>query len=534
MYKLLIADDEPSIREGLKNIIPWDEYGIKIIGTVSNGLKALEAVQLEKPDILITDIKMPQIDGLKLIKLVKEKKIEIKFIVLSGYDDFEYLKESIKLGIENYLLKPVNRDELKATIMSTIDKIKNSFYKKIYLEEDIRIIRDNILFRWITNSIDKNELLKRSKMIGIDLESKCYCTCFIRLMHERNNNVNLKKRTNSLISKAYEICSKTVEKDNSGVTFCAPDGDIIVLFIEREQVLEKINIRKVLESCLFSINEELNCNVFICIGNVEGEFSSVHKSYLGAVKLMEYSYILSPNRIIDFEDIKSFRPSKKIVSDKIKDCLKEMFLKNDQAGIENLIDDIFLSIPEGNWEKLTILHSAALQFLIEVIGIAKELLPAGRVFEIMGSPSADISRLKTTEQTTENLKEISRRLLVFVNMKTSSINPLIKRLLDYVNSSYMEDISIKTLAYKLNTNANYLGQLFKEEMGKYFSDYLNIYRINKAKELLLNKNSKISDISNSVGYKDPAYFYRIFKKYAGLSPKEFKNFHLRGDITTKK
>lgn len=251
MYKVFIADDEPFILDGLYHIINWEEQDLEIIGTAVNGHDALEKMKTLKTDILITDIRMPETDGLELIRKTKEINPGTKFIIMSGYDDFEYLKECIKLGIENYLLKPINQEEFLSTLVNTVAKIENGLFKKLYLNEDIS-------------------------------------------------------------------CIKTVK----------------------------------------------------------------------------------------------------------------------------------------------------------------------------------------------------------------NINPLVKRVIEYIHSNYQEDISIKTLASKANTNANYLGQLFRNETGEFFSDYLNLYRMNKAKEMLLNTKFKSSEISSLVGFSDPTYFYKMFRKYIGCSPNEFKCYHL--------
>lgn len=523
MYKVFIADDEPFITDGLKHTIQWEEYGLEIIGSASDGLEALEAIENSGTDILITDIRMPEIDGLELIKLLKEKKPEIKFIVLSGYDDFEYLKESIKLGIENYLLKPVNREELLSTLISAIDKIENSLYKRIYLLEDIRIIRDNILFRWVTNSIDNNELIRRSELIQIDLDSLQYCTCIIRILHKRDE-YNLGKNINCMISRSYEICRDIIEKGNGGLTFCSPDGDIIALFIERKLPLEKIFIRRVLEKCLKHINQHLELRAFICIGNIEEDYGLVHRSYTSALKLMEYSFVLSSDRILDCEDIRSFHSCSRIITNKNTDKLKELFSQNDEKGIWAWIDDVFLSMGNKKEMSLSFIHTAALEILLEMMGLVKGMLPVGSdMAQIPDSSFSDIFKLQIKDDIVKRLKDISKAFLDLINLKTGSINPLIKRVLEYISSSYREEISIKTLACKMNTNANYLGQLFKEETGRYFSDYLSLFRVNKAKELLSTTDCSISEISKSVGYPDPGYFYKVFKKYAGLSPKEFRN-----------
>ena len=147
MYKVLIADDEPFILEGLADLINWEEHGLQIAGLVSNGLDAKNIVDSSDIDILITDNRMPRMDGIELIKYIAQTEKNIKFIILSGYNDFEYVKEAAKIGIENYLLKPVDEKELISTLINTVDKIENEIYKKKELQQGYNILRDNIHFR---------------------------------------------------------------------------------------------------------------------------------------------------------------------------------------------------------------------------------------------------------------------------------------------------------------------------------------------------------------------------------------------------
>jgi len=204
MYKMLIADDEPFIVEGLKHILNWEEYGIELTCTASNGIEALDIMKKEGAELLITDIKMPKMNGLELIQKVKELNPNTHFIILSGYDEFEYLKESIKLGIENYILKPINFEELEETILNIINKLDHKNLQDSYLNKDISIIKNNILYRWVTGSISEAELIERSSLLDIPLNFSKYVVCILKLLPNGNENIN----RYALTQKAGEICGE--------------------------------------------------------------------------------------------------------------------------------------------------------------------------------------------------------------------------------------------------------------------------------------------------------------------------------------
>ncbi|WP_010250591.1 response regulator transcription factor [Acetivibrio cellulolyticus] len=406
MYRMLIADDEPFIVEGLKYIMNWEEFGIELIGTASNGFEALELIKKGGADLLITDIKMPKMSGLELIQKVKELKLNTRFIILSGYDDFEYLKESIKLGIENYLLKPINCEELEETIVNARNKLESQNLQNSYSNKDMDIIKNNILYRWVTASISESELLERASLLDIPLEYSKYVACILRLFPNTDAGDDLYV----LIQKAEEICANAIKSCNSGVIFCTPENNIVFIMNDLE---ESHNLAR---HCISNLKDDLNVNCFITIGSIENDYKIVSRSYFRALELQQHSIIMPANSILDY--------------------------------------------------------------------------------------------LSFMKRSTE---------------KNESISPLIKRVLEYVKNNHSSDLSLKTLAIDFNANSNYLGQLFKEETGEYFSDYLNMVRINKAKELLQSTGKSTKDISVDVGYKDVNYFYKTFKKYCGVSPSEFRS-----------
>ena len=419
MYKMLIADDEPFIVEGLKQILNWQEYSIEIAGTASNGIEALELIKKTGSQLLITDIKMPKMNGLELIQRVKELKLSTHFVVLSGYDDFEYLKESIKLGIENYLLKPINCEELEETIINVVNKLEHMNLQDIYIHKDIDIIKNNILYRWVNGSISQAELIERAALLDIALEYSKYVVCILRLSPDSNGSTN----RYALIQKAEEICSQAINSYSSGIVFCAPENNIIFIMNDLEES------KKLAEQCIKHLKDRLNSNCFFTIGSLEHDYSLLSRSYFRALELQQHSLLVTYENILEY-------------------CSFKENTKKDQ---------------------------------------------------------------------------IYERLLNTLFEKNESVNPIIRRLVTYIKTNFSRDICLKTLAIDLNINANYLGQLFKEETGEYFSDYLNMIRINKAKELLKDLRQNTKDISAAVGYKDANYFYKTFKKYTGISPSEFRN-----------
>ena len=185
MYNVMLVDDEIYMLNGLKHIINWEAYGFEIVGTASNGLKALELSKTLDIDIILTDVKMPKMNGLELIHALKEAKPHIKFIILSGYNDFDYVKEALQLGIENYLLKPINEEELLQTLINIVKKIEVAHTAYIKALEDSSILKNNILNRWITHTISMSELCERAQLLDLDLTASHYIISVMQLLKNK-------------------------------------------------------------------------------------------------------------------------------------------------------------------------------------------------------------------------------------------------------------------------------------------------------------------------------------------------------------
>lgn len=424
MYRVFLVDNEPYILEGLRNIIDWNEYGLEIAGEALNGLDALKQLDFKEIDILLTDIKMPKMDGLQLMRTLKQSKPNIKFIVLSWYDEFNYIKQGIKYGIENYLLKPINVNELASTLVNTVEKIEreNSNDGIIRLKKGLDILRNNILYRWITNSINLEELKERSKVLNINLECYGYTVSIIKVIYppDNVNKVDYNKLSKT-IAKVYDLCNETVNPPDSEICFIDLDGSIVLIFCDPANNLSRFAILEKLKNICANIRSKLNLDLFITLGDCQQGYSEIYKSYINAKKLHEYQPAFGDSEIIDYAKVTQGQTANPIL------------------------------------------------------------------------PCMDMT------------------------------SPVIKEVLNYVNRHYSDELSLKTLGQTFNINSTYLGQLFQKEVGVYFCDYINKFKLDKAKQLLLNTNLKTFQIAQKVGFTSPTYFFRQFKKYFGVTPVELRN-----------
>lgn len=521
MYKVLIVDDEPFILDGLESMINWEEIGLEVAGKALDGAEAIKLLEDININIVITDIKMSNLSGIDLIKQTKGIRSNIKFIILSGYNDFEYVKEAVKLGIENYLLKPVNKEELKSTLMNTVDKIEIELYKEIHQRADMSILKQNILYRWVTDNISYDELSEKSSFINIDLNCESFYVGMVKVLY---NNSTLKSNddTSAMHFAVFNICNKLISERNMGISFCDLNGFIVLVFMV-DNAGKKL-IGDVLTECIKNINTFLKLDVFITLGIMQTECDNIHLSYNSAKRLQDYYLVSTPNSIIKHEEVIK---SAENISDTVKidyPALSIILASRKMEGIPNFIEGIFDQFMQNSAVSRHFVQYIAMEILFYINNYIKENKSGSIIrFESTKGLFESIFDLKMLKEVKQWLQAVLNTTIEFLIAEDENTPPLIKQVLHYININYSKDISMKGLADTFNINAAYLGQLLKKETGELFSDYLNKTRVEKAKELLLTTDLKASKIAEKTGYSDDNYFFKAFKKISGITPMEFRN-----------
>lgn len=505
MCKVMLVDDEKLILQGLLNIIEWDTLGLEVSQTADNAITALEMFKENPVNIVITDINMPKVTGLELIKQIKDIDDQVKFIILSGYDDFSYARTAMKYGVENYILKPINEEELEETLVKMINTIK--------LEKDNQsslLDKNRKLIQFINGKIDVVGLSKIQQVINIGFSEKRYTVSSISIGH-RDNNESSNIR--------YIIENNTNGKCEVVRNY---DGQVVVINTWDENSTSE-EIMKYFHYLKGKLIEELNTDIFIGVGELVDSIEELNKSYIIANKLKKYMLTEGTNACICKEDISKVKENKRNFSKEIEKINKLIIEKSNvklQSYIEELFEDSRLT-PKN-------IYDLSIKIIFLTDKISEEFKLDNKYSK--DSLSNTIVEL-CNESTRDNVKTFLlselEELLRLMNVNTIKYSPVIAQIINNVNEKYYEELSLKTLANQYNINSSYLGQVFTKELGVSFSEYLNSTKNIKAKELILNTNMKINDIAKEVGYTDTSYFYRKFKKYYGVCPstlREIKNY----------
>ncbi len=512
MYRVMLVDDEPYMINGLKNLISWNQYGLEIVAEASNGAEALSLCQIIKPDILLTDVKMPKLSGIELIHALKALELCPHVIILSGYSDFAYVREALRLGIDNYLLKPINEEELKQTLFGIIDVIESDFALQKKAQEDSSILRHNILNRWLTNTISATELNQRAPLLQINLFCEAYTVCLLRILNDESVPASVS---------ILDFCSESINSPFVADIFYDFHGDIVFLFSGNKGDLTVAMLRSALESLINNINQ-LGINVFVSIGNFVFSYEDLYKSYLLASNLLEYTLTLGPNQIADRFSPSASTSDSTFSIDIHANHFENLLLTNNQEQVFEYIDSIYnLAFSEHLTSPNTI-KKITIDFLYIIHKVARQrkCIPIYQETSI-DELYSEIYKIHERQKLISIIKETCLQILT-PKEDIVSQHPLIVQTIDYVDANLSKDISLKLLAAEFNMNPSYLGQLFKFETNEHFTAYLNRKRIQKAMQLLTDSKLNASEIAVRVGYTNTNYFYSCFKKYTGKYPTEYR------------
>jgi two-component system response regulator YesN len=495
----MLVDDEPLILDGLKNIIPWESLGFQVVETARDGLEALQKSREVQFDILITDIKMPELTGLQLIRQLKEeKRSQFYTIVLSGFEEFELVKEGLKLGIENYLLKPINEDEL----ISSLKHVKEKINRTTLEEESILVLRDHSIWRWCTGKMGFEEFKQRMSFYPDLQVISPFWIGLLKLEWDEQNE------------KDFQSLQRTFERETNAISVLTPTGDILLLWLNCsddtwDNELEKFHLRlKLMKKpgeYVFVNSKKIDD-----LNNFQGVFRELEMA-------SELKMLLSEREQNIAEQLysKSEQPQK-FSSNYLSNDILEQLANQDYGSFKKSMRKI---LAQFELEKPPLLMKSV---LLEFFFYVKNKFFLHIDYELYVKTIQQILYIETLD---EGLEIVDKCIELFDKdflQQVEEFSPIIQSVLNHIHQNLSEEMSLKTLGSSFHINPIYLGQLFQKEVNCSFTKYLNKLRIEKAKKLLLNSYEKAGAIGKKVGYTDATYFYKQFKKLEGLTPSEWK------------
>lgn len=540
MIKVFLVEDETIIRESIKNNVNWEANGFEFAGEAPDGEMALPMIEKLHPDIVITDIKMPFMDGLELSDILKKKMPKIQVIILSGYGEFDYAKEAIKIGVTDYLTKPVTGEQL----LEALNKVKQKIDKKKQQEEDIKKLQQNVkehmknmryqfFGNLIRGKVSVSKLMEEGNDLGIDLMAPAYNFMLLKIFskdgQDTGNEHDFRAQEDAIVE---EVSSKF---KNIIVFHRVTEG--YILMIKAKDTDDTIQVAKqYIESLREHMKEEKELKWFAGIGHAVERLHSLSESYDSGSKAFAYQYQSSGNETVfydelDEEKIEKTENLQQVDFTKVNSESLEEFLKNGkEEEVPLFVADFIKTLGKSNMDSFVFcqymlinIQVSAMKF-VEKMGIEKE-----DIDHAFKDYKQQIAAVSTGEKAAEYIEEFVVQVIRMRNNKSGKKHSsLITEAKEYIANNYQnETLSLRDVADQVGLSSSHFSTTFKQETGNSFVEFLTSVRMDKAKEMLCFTDMKASQISYEIGYKDPHYFSYLFKKTQGCTPSEYRSRRLQ-------
>ena len=527
MYSVFAVDDEPIVLEGIRSKIDWEGSGFTFAGEATDGEIALSMIHEIKPDILVTDIKMPFMDGLQLAEAIKRTQPWIKIIILSGHDEFDYAKKAISIGIEDYLLKPFTPDELLSSLnkaAAQIDKERKQLSDISRLREELKsneaLIKKEFLNNLVHGSVDTNDIMQKCNELGINLISRYYKVLISRIESRTGNTQNEQEACSLLNSYSTAI--------NEAVSFFHHTNLLVCIFKGSTQAELDDNSFRAAETINHIATTNEDCLVLTAIGKTVEHLSQLKVSYEDAKKILQVSNTNQENRIISSDDItdsQSGNISASILDFNEGDPLVDKLKYAARGDIQTIIEES-MGLIKKNPDQFSVFASYLLVDLIFAVsklveklgGNIKELNPEILQRKFIDDAVSDEARF------TKTLEQVLNFALEYRDSKaTGKYADVILKAKRFIEENYADqNTTLTSVAEAVCLSPNHFSTIFSQECKTTFIEYLTNVRLENAKRLMRETDMKGYDIAYECGFSDPHYFSYIFKKNTGLSPREYK------------
>ncbi|WP_017212604.1 response regulator [Clostridium beijerinckii] len=534
LYRIMIVDDEEEIRLGIIKKIDWEANGFIVVGDAENGQDALEKAEKLQPDVIMTDIKMPFMDGLELGKKLVELMPSTKIIVFSGCDDFEYAHKAIKINVVEYVLKPINSAELIEVLVRLKEQLDREYNEKRNLEtlykhyiKSLPVIREQFLVGAIEGRINEEQWHEQMEELGIEFNCKHLTVGIIQADGTLSFEENLNSFSGQKESALTPISIKKIVDENMG-KYCK-----FISFIYSGMVIVMGNFEKKEDILLFikGINEVckvykriMSLTISAGIGYVYSNPSQIRFSYRTAQNALDYRFILGAGKAIYIDDVEPDNSIQLQLDEKEERSMLNAIKISSEDEISEAIDSLFKKT-----EDLLLPFNQYRIYLMEIMTSLLKLVQtyAFDIEEIFGENFNVYSYLESFNSIHEVKKWIIEKAIgINTYIKRERINSsmmLIEKAKQYIKENYSDyDVSVEKLCSKLHVSPTYFSTMFKKETGTSFVNYLTATRLEEAVKLLNTTDDKTYMIAEKVGYPEANYFSYVFKKQFGVSPSKYR------------
>lgn len=543
MYTLLIVDDEPTVRMGLRSYFDWASYGIELAGEADDGDVALEMIAREQPDIILTDVRMPSMDGITMSQRISAEYPDIKIIFVSGHDDADYLKSAMKVSAVDYIFKPVNLQELGTVIKRVVADLDAKSSEKMHkeellvkLKEGMPLLREKFLLSLIGEGAPKAELAERVAFLGLDLRADAaYWVMVVSVDDLAEVMESRSERDRQLLwYSVLNIFEELLGTHMRGYAFEHRAGEFVGVLQLAEQ--DSDSGTEAAEA-LFALAGDLRSNlsrwlkisVTIGISDLAAGLTGLAPAYKQAREAADYKWYLGKNRIITMDSLEGAEPEGSAIRKfdyELNDALISALKADDEIKAREAVGSIFASMAYTRPDGLKYVRNLCMQLVLAVGQLILELGAGEPELEAM---EAELTEALYQKETLKEMRELIESYLAAVagrirEKRAGKMANVIERVRAYIEQNYANgSLTVADIGKAVYLSSTYVSLLFKQETGQTVGEYLTQVRVEKAKELLRDPQYKFYDICHAIGYTDPSYFTKLFKKVTGVTPSAYRD-----------
>lgn len=539
MYKILLVDDEAVVREAIKERIDWNEHGFECVGDCENGLEAVELAERFRPDVVLTDICMPFMDGLELTRHLAKASPATRVVILTGHEDFEYAQQAVKLKVNDYILKPITAAELRealgrirADMDSEARRHEDLLHLRQQLNESFPLLKERFLERLLTSRLHTGELRDKLAYFQIQLPGAVHTALVVDIDDfGRHLSAHPGADEELLRFAVFNIVQEIAASgDRGGVVFRDREERVIALLSGTDAMDLDETAQIAAEEIRQSVEKYLKFTVTVGIGGTCGDISELHQSYRSALDALGYRLLVGKNNVIRIDDMEARHTAGPDKQAEWIGAIVTCIRTGSRQQLEQAIEDMVGSLKS----EFTPIHKCRTLLQVVTLSIVQVMQELGidetGIFGEPPGPLAALGELKTLDDMERWLKRLCGDAAgVTAELRHDFNRVQVEKAVQFIKDHYREEhISLQAVCQHAHMSVSYFSTLFKQYTGRTFVEALTHERLEKAKELLKFSALKTYQIAAEVGYNDPHYFSAIFKKWTGETPTEYRR-HTNAD-----
>ncbi|WP_127580569.1 response regulator [Paenibacillus koleovorans] len=535
MHKLLIVDDEPTVRMGLRTYFDWAAYGIEVCEEADDGDVALEAAEKIRPDIVLTDVRMPAMDGITLSKELRKRFPEIKIIFVSGHDDADYLKSAMKVSAIDYIFKPVNLQELRAVVERVVAVLDGERTQQRMMEDmseklkaSMPLLREKFLMSLVSQGASRTERIpSRLEFLGLRLpERASYWVLVLSVDRLADWQESRSEQDWQLLTYAVQnVCQELIDQHLNGYAFELRSGEFVGILYEGEAEEAEERLFALASAMRDNLQKWLKMSVTIGMGERVATPEALTVSFQQAREAAERKWYMGQNQILTMDSLEPERDSLFRFDMAQSGKLVSSLNAADPEQVASELEELFEGLAHNRRDGFKYARNVCMQLV----------LLAGQLMLELNILSREMSEQETMLQEklfrAETIADLKALVTAYLKLVCSSIQEkrcgkasnLVERVRAVIERRYADNtLTVAEIGKEVFLTDTYVSLLFKQETGRTVNEYLTHVRIEKAKELLRNPIHKFYDVCYAVGYADPSYFSKLFKKVTGSTPSAYR------------